>query len=408
MGLFLFQAKDMSGKILKGEVEAANETEARSKVRAQQLIPLKIMPKGKGGAGAKRVGGGFLAPKVKAKELQVFTRQFAVLIGAGVPIVQSLEAMKGAGRSPYFNKVLKNILDNVEEGKSLAASMSVFPWVFDKMYINLILAGEEGGVLDGVLTRLAIYIEKSVKLKSKIVRGLWYPAMIVFVAIIVVACILIFVIPTFAEMFNSLGRELPKLTLMVIAVSETFQTYWYVVIGVLFGVPFSILKYYKTKEGRKVIDKILINVPIFGTLVKKGAIARFSRTLATLLSSGVRVVDALSIAALTSGNYVIEQALVSSKEFISRGRTIAEPLRKSEHIPDMVAQMISVGEQTGNIDQMLEKVADFYEDEVEGTADTISSLIEPILMVILGVVIAVLVGAMYLPVFDIASVVSGE
>ena len=403
MSVFVFQAKDTSGKILEGEVDAGSESEARFKVRAQKLIPLKIVSKEKDVP----KGGGFFTPRVKPKELQVFTRQFAVLIGAGVPIVQSLEAMMGPGRSPQLNKAIKSVLENVERGKPLAKSMAMFPEIFDKMYTNLVMAGEEGGVLDTVFTRLAGYIEKSVQLRGKIIRGLWYPGAIVFVAIIVVVCILTFVIPTFATMFSQLGKELPALTVMVVNISEVFQKYWYVVLAILFGTPIGLKQYYKSEKGRKVMDKIFINMPIFGSLVRKGAIARFSRTLSTLLGAGVRVMESLDIAASTSGNFVIETALSNSKESISRGKTMAEPLKQSEHIPDMVAQMISVGEQTGNMDQMLEKVADFYEDEVEGTADAISGLIEPILMVVLGGVIALLVGAMYLPVFDIASVVSG-
>ena len=403
MSVFVFQAKDTSGKILKGEVDAGSESEARFKVRAQKLIPLKIVPKEKD----EPKGGGFFTPRVKPKELQVFTRQLAVLIGAGVPIVQSLQAMMGPGRSPQLNKAIKSVLENVERGKPLAKSMAMFPDIFDKMYTNLVMAGEEGGVLDTVFTRLAGYIEKSVQLRGKIIRGLWYPGAIVFVAVIVVVCILTFVIPTFATMFSQLGKDLPALTVMVVNISEVFQVYWYVVLAILFGTPIGLKQYYKSEKGRKVMDKIFINMPIFGSLVRKGAIARFSRTLSTLLGAGVRVMESLDIAASTSGNFVIETALSNSKESISRGKTMAEPLKESEHIPDMVAQMISVGEQTGNMDQMLEKVADFYEDEVEGTADAISGLIEPILMVVLGGVIALLVGAMYLPVFDIASVVSG-
>ena len=406
MGVFLFQAKDVGGKVLKGEVEAGSESEARVKVRAQNLILLKLIPKAKETATGESAR--FFSAGIKAKELQVFTRQFAVLIGAGVPIVQSLEAMMGPGRSPRLNKAIGSILGNVERGQSLANSMAKFPDIFNKMYTNLIMAGEEGGVLDNVLNRLAEYIEKSVQLRSKIIRGLWYPGVIVFVAILVITCILAFVIPSFQEMFSQLGKELPALTVMVIDISEFCQSYWYVIFGTLIAIPLGIRQYYKTEEGRQVLDKIFINLPIFGALVRKGAIARFSRTLATLLAAGVRVMESLEIAASTSGNFVIETALVNAKESISRGRTLAEPLKQSGHIPDMVAQMISVGEQTGNMDQMLEKVADFYEDEVEGTADAISSLVEPILMVILGGVIAVLVGAMYLPIFNIASVVSGE
>ena len=305
MGAFRFEAKDSRGKILTGEVEANSESEARIKVRAQQLIPLKVIAKERvsetTGTGKK----GFFQPKVKAKELQVFTRQFSVLIGAGVPIVQSLDALMGPGRSPLMNKTIKNLLMSVERGKSLAESMRMFPNIFDKMYINLIMAGEEGGVLDAVLSRLATYIEKSVQLRSKIMRGLWYPGVIVFVSIVVVVCILTFVIPTFAAMFTQMGRELPALTLAVIKISGIFQTYWYIVLLILVGVPIGLKQYYNTDSGRKIMDKILINLPIFGSLVGRGAIARFSRTLSTLLGAGVRVVESLEIAALTSGNFVV-------------------------------------------------------------------------------------------------------
>ena len=406
MGAFRFEAKDSRGKILTGEVEANSESEARVKVRSQQLIPLKVVAKERA-VQTSVVKLGFFQPKIKSKELQVFTRQFAVLIGAGVPIVQSLDALSGPGRSPLMNKTIKSLLGNVERGRSLADSMRLCPNVFDKMYINLIMAGEEGGVLDTVLSRLADYIEKTVQLKGKIQRGLWYPGVIVFVSIIVVVCILTFVIPTFASMFLQMGRDLPALTVAVINISGLFQTYWYVVLAILVGLPIGVKQYYNMESGRRVLDRVLINLPIFGSLVGRGAIARFSRTLSTLLAAGVRVMESLEIAALTSGNFVIETALSNSKESISQGKSIAEPLRESPYIPSMVAQMVAVGEQTGNLDQMLEKIADFYDDEVEGAAETVASLIEPILMVVLGAVIATLVGAMYLPIFDIASVVGG-
>ena len=376
------------------------------KLGPQQLIPLKVLAKERAVQPLSSKMS-FFQPKIKSKELQVFTRQFSVLIGAGVPIVQSLNALSGPGRSPLMNKTIQTLLANVERGRSLADAMKLCPNVFDKMYVNLIMAGEEGGVLDTVLSRLANYIEKTVQLKARIKRGLWYPGVIVFVSIVVVVCILTFVIPTFASMFKQMGRDLPALTLAVIGISEIFQEYWYAVLGILIGLPVGLKQYYNTEPGRRILDKVLINLPIFGSLVGRGAIARFSRTLSTLLSAGVRVMDSLEIAALTSGNFVIETALSNSKNSISQGKSIAEPLRESPYIPSMVAQMVSVGEQTGNLDQMLEKIADFYDDEVEGAAETVASLIEPILMVVLGAVIATLVGAMYLPIFDIASVVGG-
>ena len=409
MAVFLYEGKDLrSGRVLKGEVEANSIADAKTKVTEKQLVVLKILIKGRGSsveAGGKQ---SFFTPNVKPKELQIFTRQLSVLVGAGVPIVQSLESLVGVGRSKLMNQTIQGLVSSIQRGKTLAISMKSFPNVFNKMFISLILAGEEGGVLDTILLRLAQYIEKSVQLKSKIKRGLWYPGIIVFVAVVVVVIILTFVIPVFADMFGQLGRELPRLTVIVINISYFFQTFWFIIFGAMVAIPFALKWYYNSSEGRKVMDSIFINLPVFGSLINKAAVARFSRTLSTLLGSGIRVSEALDIAAPTSGNYLVERDLLLCKDYISKGKSMSEPLKGSKYVSDMVAQMIFVGEQTGNIDHMLEKIADFYEDEVDGAADVISSLIEPILMVALGVTIAFLVGAMYLPIFDIASVVSGE
>lgn len=406
MAAFLFQAKTASGKFVQGEVEAASESEARVKIRAQQLLPLKIVSKG-----SARVPGRATAIKssgrVKPKELQVFTRQFAVLIGAGVPVVQSLEAMMGGGKSPTMNAALKSVIDDVGKGKRLAEAMANYPGVFDRMYVNLVRAGEEGGVLDTVLNRLAEYIEKSVKLRGKVIGALFYPAAIILVAIIVIVAILVFVIPNFVEMFASSGKELPALTQWVINASEFVQQRWYFLAGTFVALPLFLRSYYGTADGKKTIDSIVIDIPVFGGLIQKGSIARFSRTLSTLLGAGVRIIDALEIAAATAGNYVIEMALIRAKDSISKGKTVSEPLRKNKYIPDMVVQMISVGEQTGGLDAMLGKVADFYEDEVETAAEALTSMIEPLLMVFLGGIIAVLVIAMYLPIFNLASTMGG-
>lgn len=399
MATFLFQAKAANGKFIRGEVEAGSENEARVKIRAQQMIPLKVVVKGKAKGKGPAQGSNV---SVKLKELQVFTRQFSVLISAGVPVVQSLEAMLGGGRSPQMNQALKGIIDQVESGKRLAEAMRTYPKIFDRLYTNLVQAGEEGGVLDTVLDQLAAYIEKSVQLRRKVTGALWYPAIIIVIAGILIAGILVFVIPFFEELFSQSGNELPALTRMVIDASEFVQNKWYILVGVLVGTPIFLNSYYKTPGGKKSIDSILIDVPLFGGLIQKSSIARFSRTLSTLLTAGVRIIDSLEIAATTSGNYVIEQSLLNAKDFISKGKSVAEPLKKSKYIPDMVAQMVAVGEQTGALDSMLAKVADFYEDEVEVTAETLTSLIEPLMMAFLGVVIAVIVIAMYLPIFNLA------
>lgn len=406
MARFSFQAKTTAGKLVKGTVEAGSDSEARVKIRAQKLIILKLIPM-KGESSQQGKTNKSNSEKVKPKELQIFTRQFAVLIGAGVPVVQSLEAMLGGGKSPVLSKVLQKIVEDLEQGKRLADAMGFHPNVFDSMYVNLVKAGEEGGVLDEVLVRLADYIEKSVKLKRKIMGALWYPAAIIVVAVIVITAILVFVIPNFVDMFQQSGNELPTLTQWVINASDWVRAKWYIVVTVLVGAPFALRMYYGTPEGKKSVDSVLIDVPIFGPLIQKGAIARFSRTLSTLLSAGIRIMDSIEISSATAGNYVIQEALSSAKESISKGGTLRDPLRKSKYIPDMVSQMISVGEDTGHLDSMLGKVADFYEDEVETTAEAMTSMIEPLLMVVLGGIIAVLVVAMYLPIFGMAGAIGG-
>lgn len=404
MALFDFQAKSDDGRIIKGELDAANEFEARVRLRAQRLVPLKIVGRKADNSGLKALqfGGG----SVTLKDLQVFTRQFAVLVGAGVPIVQSIDAMSRGARSPAMANVLKSICSEVERGRRLAEALATKPAVFDRLYVNLVRAGEEGGVLEAVLKRLAEYIETSVKLRGKVKGALFYPVAIIVVAIVVVTFILIFVVPKMAQMFKQSGQTLPTLTLFVVGASNFIMHYWYILLAMGIGIPMLLKMYYDTEEGRKTCDAILIDVPVFGDLIKKAAIARFSRTLGTLLSSGVRIIDALDISATTTGNWMIEKALIETKEQVSKGKTLAEPLSKVRYFPNMVTQMISIGEQTGNIDQMLNKIADFYEDEVENATEAMTSLMEPALMVVLGGIIAVIVVAMYLPIFNMANTVS--
>lgn len=406
MAIFDFQARAEDGRIVKGELDAANEFEARVRLRAQRLTPLRLADK-KGARGesfslAKMLS---MGSGVSQKDLQVFTRQFAVLVGAGVPIVQSLEAMSRGARSPGMTVVLKAVCSEVERGRRLAEALATKPGVFDRLYINLIRAGEEGGVLETVLNRLAEYIETSVKLRAKVKSALFYPIAIVVVAIMVVTFIMVFVVPKMAAMFKQSGQSLPGLTLFVMGASSFVVHYWYILLAGLVGIPMLIKMYYDTEDGRKVLDSVFIEIPVFGDLIKKSAIARFSRTLSTLLSSGVRIIDALEISSATTGNWMIEKALLETRDQVSKGKTLAEPLTKIPYFPNMVTQMISIGEQTGNIDQMLSKVADFYEDEVENATDAMTSLMEPILMVVLGGIIAVIVIAMYLPIFNMANTV---
>jgi len=406
--IFEFQAKTDDGRVVRGELNAANESEARIRMRAQRLTPLRLdVKKGAGGKGFDMKKLAMFGDSVSQKDLQVFTRQFAVLVGAGVPIVQSLEAMARGARSAGMSNVLALVVNDVERGRRLADALGARPTVFDRLYVNLVKAGEEGGVLETVLNRLAQYIETSVKLKGKVKSALFYPIAVIVVAIIVIAFIMVFVVPKMSAMFTQSGQELPALTQWVIDASTFFQHYWYMIFAVMIAIPMSLKMYYDTEAGRKVLDAIFIEVPVFGDLIKKSAIARFARTLSTLLSSGVRIIDALEISSATTGNWMVEKAILETKDAVSRGKTLAEPLMKIPYFPNMVTQMISIGEQTGNIDQMLSKVADFYEDEVENATEAMTSLLEPLLMVVLGAIIAVIVVAMYLPIFNMANTVSG-
>jgi type IV pilus assembly protein PilC len=314
--------------------------------------------------------------------------------------------MARGARSPGMTNILQLVVSDVERGRRLADALSARPTVFDRLYVNLVKAGEEGGVLETVLNRLAEYIETSVKLKGKVKSALFYPVAVIIVAFVVVGFIMVFVVPKMSAMFQQSGQELPALTVMVINASNFFQHYWYIIFATLVAIPMFIKMYYDTEDGRKVLDAVIIEVPVFGDLIKKSAIARFSRTLSTLLASGVRIIDALEIASATTGNWMVEKAILETKDAVSRGKTLAEPLMKISYFPNMVTQMISIGEQTGNIDQMLSKVADFYEDEVENATEAMTSLLEPLLMVVLGAIIAVIVVAMYLPIFNMANTIS--
>ena len=320
MPTFTFQAKAINGKVVSGELDASNDVEARVKLRSQKLIPIKIKAKGAANIEEKAGGFSFGQDSVKSEDLQVFTRQFAVLVNAGVPVVQSLQSMADGGRSPALTRAIRVVLAEVEKGKRLAEALAMKPNVFDDMYRNLIRAGEEGGVLDEVLVRLADYIEKATQLRKKVTSALWYPAIIILVAFGVIAGIMTFVIPQFVDMFSSMGQELPALTVFVINTSNFFVAYWFAILAVLIGVPLSIKQYYKTEDGRKFIDELLLMIPVMGDLVQKGGIAKISRTLSTLLGAGVRIMDSIDIAATTAGNVVLERDLLKAKDAIAKGK----------------------------------------------------------------------------------------
>ena len=406
MARFKYEAKAVNGQSMNGEIDAANEAEARVKLRAQKLFPLRLVSLAAGQTSNQKKGGKKVpSGGVKAKDLQIFTRQFSTLLSSGIPVLQSLAVLGKTSRAPALNAALNGIVEQVGEGRRLADCMGQYGKVFDKLYVNMVRAGEESGNLDGILARLASYIEKSVKIKGKIKGAMFYPAAIVFVAAVVVSALLIFVIPKFQELFASNGQELPKLTAYVVAASSVLKNYWYLIFGGIGGGIFALVKYYGTENGKNTIDRILIDIPLMGDLIQKGAVARFSRTLATLLESGVAIIEALDISSKTVGNIVIETAILRSKEAISEGKSLVVPLEKEKYIPPMVVQMIGVGEQTGNLEQMLTKIADFYEDEVDVAVGALTSMMEPMLMVVLGGIIAVIVIAMYLPIFNMANAI---
>jgi type IV pilus assembly protein PilC len=403
VAVFTYQARSMNGAIVEGQIEASNEQEARVKIRANKLLPMKVVV-GVGGlsAGAKGFKFKARASKVKGKDLQNFTRQLAVLVAAGVPIIPSLEALSQGMKSATLKKALYDMSQDISSGKKLGEAFGKQSHVFDRFYVNMIIAGEEGGVLETVLKRVAEYIEKSVKLQGKIKSALVYPVAVLVISMVVITGLLIFVVPKFAELFNSNGMELPILTQMVLGASGFLQNTWWMFLGGVFGIWFGTKQYYATSSGRESIDTILLRLPLFGNLIIKGGLAKFTRTLSTLLGAGVPIMDAMDIASQVSGNYVLERALLKAKESIAAGKSIAAPFAQEKIFPPLVVQMMAVGETTGALDQMLEKVANFFEDEVDAIVSGLTSLIEPVMIVVLGGVVAFLVLAMYLPIFQMA------
>ncbi len=408
MPKYNYQVKNLSGQVMQGEVEAKSETEVRSKLQKMNMQVLRVGVKGQAVARATAAAPASLfSPSVKSKDLQIFTRQFATLINAGIPVVDALRILSEGLRSGLLKDSAVKVRLSIETGRRLAESMAMIPSVFDRLYCNMIKAGEEAGILDGILNRLATYMEKSEKIKSQVKGAMVYPIVIIVVAIIVISGILVFVIPKFQEFFNANGKAPPLLTQAVVTISQSMIKNWYLYIVGMVGAPFLFLQYIKTDSGKDVFETYCFRAPVLGELVSKQSFARLTRTLSTLLSSGVGLIDALEIASRTSGNIVIEKALLRCKDSVMQGKPLALPLSKDNVFPLMVVQMIRIGEQSGTLDVMLGKIADFYEDEVENAVKALTSLLEPLLMVILGGIIAVLVIAMYLPIFNMADVIGG-
>ena len=396
MAQFVWKGKTRQGVVTGGVLVADSKDMAIADLRRRQIDVTTVKEKGKEFA-IPRIGPG----KVNSKRLAVFTRQFSVMIDAGLPLVQCLEILGSQQDNRLFQKIILAVRQDVEAGSSLAEAMRKHPKAFDDLYVNMVAAGEAGGILDTILRRLSTYIEKAVKLKGQVKTALIYPVSVLAVAAIVVFIILWKVIPTFAALFAALGAQLPLPTRAVIAASNFVARYIIFLVAAVVAIGFFLTRYYATYRGRRVIDGIVLKLPVLGDIMRKIAVARFCRTLATLTSSGVPILDGLEITARTAGNAIIEDAIMGVRKSVEAGRTIAEPLAETKVFPSMVVQMISVGEQTGALDAMLTKIAEFYEDEVDNAVEGLMKLMEPIMIGILGTVIGTIIVAMYMPMFDL-------
>jgi type IV pilus assembly protein PilC len=400
MPAYVWKGKTRDGKAVSGERVADNKEAVMALLRRDQILVSSVKEKGKEMV-LPKFGG-----SVPSKDLAIFVRQFSVMIDAGLPLVQCLEILGSQQENKTFAKILQQTRMDVEGGATLADAMRKHPKAFDDLFVNMIAAGEAGGILDTILKRLATYIEKAVKLKSQVKGAMVYPIAVISIAGIVIAVILWKVIPTFAAMFEGLGAELPLPTRIVIAMSN-----WFVRLlpfMVVFGIAFTFLfkKYYATYGGRRVVDRVVLKLPIMGILMQKISVARFCRTLATLMASGVPILDGLEITARTAGNAIIEDAIMAVRKGVESGLTVAQPLKESGVFPPMVVQMIGVGEQTGALDAMLSKIADFYEEEVDQAVANLLTLMEPVMIAFLGVTVGGIVISMYLPLFDLISKLS--
>jgi type IV pilus assembly protein PilC len=403
MPVFLWQGKNARGDKKKGEIEAASEEMVRANLKRMKIEPTKIKKKPKD----LFENVSFLQPKVKETDIILFARQFSTMIDAGLPIIQCLDILYSQQENATFKKILKSIKESVEGGATLAESLKKFPKHFDELFVNMVAAGEAGGILDTILRRLSSYMEKAAKLKRQVKGAMTYPIVTLAIAVGVLIVILVFVIPVFQEMFADFGSDLPAFTQMVITASDfTKANIIYIVIAlILFFIAFK--KIYNTDKGREKIDELILKLPVLGILIRKVAVAKFTRTMGTMLSSGVAILEALDIVAKTSGNKTVEKAIYSVRADIAEGRTMADPLQESGVFPAMVCQMIAVGESTGALDAMLEKIAVFYDEEVDQAVENLTALIEPFMLVFLGVTIGGLVIAMYLPIFKMAGTVGG-
>jgi type IV pilus assembly protein PilC len=399
MPAFTYTARALNGDLKTATIEAPNRDEVIAQLRKQRLNVVKIDEKKE--ADKKKKKGG----KISMRDIVIFTRQFSTMINAGLPLVQALDILAKQSENPALKDVTNSVVFDVESGHTVADAFRKHPNAFSDLYVNMVAAGEAGGILDTILMRLATFMEKNDALVRKVKGAMIYPGVISSVAAIAISVLLIFVIPTFERMFASVGLSLPLPTRVVIAMSKFLTGYWWAVIGIGFAGSWMFKKYYASNEGKLVIDRLMLKAPVLGDVLRKSAVSRFTRTLGTLIGSGVSILEGLEITAKTAGNRVISDAIMESRASIAGGETIAAPLQKSQVFPPMVISMIAVGEQTGGLDEMLSKIADFYDEEVDAAVSNLLSLMEPVMIVFLGVVVGGMVVAMYLPIFDMINAV---
>jgi len=399
MPVFLWQAETRTGETKKGEMEAADEAAVRGRLRRQGLKVGKIKAKPKD----LFENVAFMQPKVTEKDIVVFSRIFATMINAGLPLMQCLDILGAQEQNKTFAKIIKGMKDDIEGGATLTDALKKYPKIFDQLFVNLVAAGESGGILDVILQRLSNYMEKAMKLKSKVKGAMTYPASVLGISVGVVALLLLKVIPVFQKMFEGMGSSLPGPTQFLVDLSAAAQSYFIYVIIAVVALVFAFKRYYRTEKGTLTVDALVLKAPVFGPLLKKVAVAKFTRTLSTMMSSGVPIMEGLDIVSKTAGNKIIENAIMKTRQSIGEGKTIAEPLMETDIFPAMVVQMIAVGEATGALDTMLAKIADFYDDEVDAAVDAMTALLEPFMMVFLGGVVGGMIIAMYLPIFKMAA-----
>ena len=393
MAAFMYTARDAQGVLKSATLEATNREEAISQLKKQRLNVIKIDEQTK-----KKKGG-----KVGMRDIVIFTRQFSTMINSGLPLVQAMGILADQSENPNLRDITKQVVFDVESGNTVADALRKHPTAFSELYVNMVAAGEAGGILDTILMRLAVFMEKNDALIRKVKGAMIYPGVIMTVAGGAIIVLLVFVIPTFQRMFAEVGIPLPLPTRIVIGMSKALASYWYLMIAAVVALGYAFKQYYATQDGKLVIDRLALKAPVLGDVLRKSAVSRFTRTLGTLIGSGVSILDGLEITAKTSGNRVIQDAIMESRSSIAGGETISAPLKKSQVFPPMVISMINVGEQTGGLDEMLTKIADFYDEEVDAAVSGLLALMEPVMIVFLGVVVGGMVIAMYLPIFDMVN-----